>query len=212
MNSVYQGADFSLFQNIQITSENYQASKQRGCKQSVPRLKVPASVWSWPLTPTYCWKLQGNAALPPPHYMLSCHMEKNTTDTINTDFIRTARLQWLHVHIFLIARQKASLYFGNGQVLITQYVKINKSSMLQSRSVPNIVPLPQSVPPAVDAGDFNSGVGCETCSTWCKNYLLFQLSLCCDEKWLDFASILSCTIKTFSRLYFIPPLQQAKLL
>jgi len=145
--------------------------------------------------------------------MLSCHMEKNSTDTINTDLICTAWLQWLYVHIFLIARQKGSLYFGNDQVLITQYVKINKNFMLQSRrSVPNIVPLPQSVLPAVDAGDLNSAVGCETCSMWCKNYLLFQLSMWCDEIWLDFASILFCNVKIFSRLYFVPLLQQAKLL
>ena len=69
------------------------------------------------------------------------------------------------MYIFLTARQKGFLYFGNVQVLITQYIKINKNFMLQSRrSVPNIVPLPQC-PPAVDIGDLNSGVGCETCST-----------------------------------------------
>ena len=48
------------------------------------------------------------------------------------------------------------------------------------------------------------------CSTWCKNYLLFQLSCCCDGKLFVFASILSFNIKIFSRLFFVPSLQKAR--
>jgi len=96
-------------------------------------------------------------------------------------------------------------------MLIHAHSEEHQVPILSSGSVPNVVPLPKSVPPAVAAGDLSVlPVEQETCSTCCKNCLLFQLSLCCDGKGFVFTSALFCNIKIFSTIFFVASLQQAR--
>ena len=207
-NSVYQGGDFFSFK----TSRSALWPNQSPNKELISTLSLGSS---WPLTPTYCWCYKEVSLYLHPTMLF--HAKWRQIQQIQYILISFALHDYngyMCSSFCLTAQWKGSLYFGNGQVLISQYVKINKKFMLQSReSVPDTVPHPKSISPPPCYWRWwlvNSAAGPETCSMSCKNYLLFQLSLCCDEKWLDFASVLFCNIKIFSSLFFVPFVQQPR--
>jgi hypothetical protein len=77
--------------------------------------------------------------------------------------------------------------------------------------VRNIVSPPKPVPSGIDVGDQPTVTDVKFVARDVKkNCLLFQLSLCCDVKWLVFVSVLFCNIKIFKSRLFVPSLQQAR--